>query len=161
MKESNFVLLYYSSSGSIALCKVWPWKKQLIKPSQQSSWVTTVISKKESSAKDPEWLCFLLSFTSRKSISMLCRMIQDAVCAVVTFHRHATWGLFFFFLKKGRIFSQTWPIPQNLLYACISFSLPQIPIYLFQKKTDKFWYAFPCMLNSPSLALFPMFLPSL
>lgn len=47
----------------------------------------------ESSAKDPEWLWLLLSVASRKSISMLCNMIQDTVFAVVPFYRYGDWAL--------------------------------------------------------------------
>lgn len=66
------------------------------------------------------------------------------------------------FWKKNEEFSHKLdPFLKTLLMPASASHFPQNLIYLFQEKTDKFWYLFPCMLNSPSLPLFPVFLPSL
>lgn len=83
----------------------------------------------EGSAEDPEWIWVLLSFTSRKSISMLCTMIQDAVFVMVPFYRCGDWVL----EKKWSVCSQTWPILHNLTYACLCFSLPRKPCLLISR----------------------------
>lgn len=111
----------------------------------------------ESSAKDPEWLWLLQLFTSRKSISMLCTMIQDAVFAMVPFYRYGDWVL-----EKNEEFAHKLnPFLKIFLMLASASHFPEKLIYLFQEKTDKLWYVFPCMLNSPSLAFFPVFLPNL
>lgn len=92
---------------------------------------------KESSAKDPEWLWLLLLFTSRNSTCMLCLMIQDAVFAMVPFHRWVLEELWeknmSFGKKKKKKLSTNWHTPQNVPNACLCFSLPQKAWFIYFK----------------------------
>lgn len=79
VSESDFVLPYYTSPRSVACYKMWPWRKQstLVHRNRAAGACNEKQNELESSAKDQESLWLLLSVASRKSISMLCKALQD------------------------------------------------------------------------------------